>query len=179
VAQENGDIRKIEEAVEAMTKAMDDNYVPKEGRFMLTADGYIRIPPNPEKLDSPNPKAAFGAAKAPFFGVPACALAWLGCVMAGGAYKYGLYNFRDTEIAASTYHDAILRHLFLYFDGEDIDPESNAPHLAHIMACCALMLDATENGMLIDDRNETGVLRDVLKRSAEAFTDFKEEYDKG
>ena len=97
--------------------------------------------------------------------------------MAGGAYKYGAYNYRDTKIAASTYHDAIMRHFMLWADGEDIDPESNAPHLAHVMACAALMIDADATGMLTDDRNKTGTVRKLLDASKAAFTAFKETYD--
>ncbi len=129
-----------------------------------------------EKLTE-NPKAAFGAAKAPFFGIPMQAITQLGLVMAGGAHKYGKYNYRETRIAASTYHDAILRHFMLWADGEDIDPESKAQHLGHIMACCALMIDAEANDMLDDDRNKAGTMRDMLDQSAEAFKSFKEDYD--
>lgn len=127
--------------------------------------------------DTTNPKAAFGAAKAFFFGIPWSAIVWLGNVMAGGAYKYGVYNYRDTKIAASTYHDAIMRHFLLWADGEDTDRESGAPHLAHIMACCALYLDAYENGMATDDRSKTGQIHRLLQDSAETFADFKATHD--
>jgi hypothetical protein len=39
-----------------------------------------------------------------------------------------------------------------YVDGEDLDPESGMDHLAHIMACCAVLLDAKAAGKLNDDR---------------------------
>ncbi len=116
-------------------------------------------------VETENPKAGIGADKAPFFGVPSSALVAMGNVMAGGALKYGAFNYRDTRIAVSTYHDAILRHFHLYMDGEDCDPLDTTPpgsgvsHLAHIMACCALMIDAAENGMLDDDRSKTGKVR--------------------
>ena len=133
-----------------------------------------------------NPKAAFGAAKAPLFGIPWSAVAALGTVMGGGGYKYGLYNYRDTKIAASTYHDAIMRHFMLWADGEDVDPVevdgdpvpgSGVSHLAHIMACCALMMDAEANGMLDDDRSKTGNLRAVLDQSKQDYQTFCANYD--
>lgn len=47
---------------------------------------------------------------------------------------------------------ALLRHLWAWMRGEERDPESGLPHLAH-MACCALMLLAsTLRGVGEDDR---------------------------
>lgn len=120
-----------------------------------------------------NPKAAIGAAKAPFFGIPWTAVIEMGTVMDGGAYKYGAYNYRDTRISTTTYHDAILRHFMLWADGEDQDPESKASHLAHIMACCALMIDADCGDMLEDDRSTTGNVRWMLDYSAKTAREFR------
>ena len=120
-----------------------------------------------------NPKAAVGAAKAPFFGIPWTAVIEMGTVMDGGAYKYGAYNYRDSRISTTTYHDAILRHFMLWADGENTDPESKASHLAHIMACCALMIDARETDMLEDERSKTGVVRDMLDTSAHLANGFR------
>ena len=127
-----------------------------------------------ETLQAVNPKAAIGAAKAPFFGIPWTAIIEMGAVMDGGAFKYGAYNYRDTNISTTTYHDAILRHFMLWADGEDTDPESKASHLAHVMACCALMIDAQENGKLVDDRSKTGSVRPMLDRSAKMAREFRE-----
>jgi hypothetical protein len=80
-----------------------------------------------------------------------------------GARKYGKFNYRETPIAASTYEDAIERHLQLWFDGEDTDYESDASHLAHVIACCALLMDAQATGKLHDDRQKTGIVRDQLE----------------
>jgi len=122
-----------------------------------------------------NPKAAIGAAKAPFFGIPWTAVIEMGTVMDGGAHKYGAYNYRDTRISTTTYHDAILRHFMLWADGEDQDPESKCSHLAHIMACCALMIDADVGCMLEDDRSVTGSVRWMLDSSAKTAREFRQE----
>jgi hypothetical protein len=122
-----------------------------------------------------NPKAAIGAAKAPFFGIPWTAVIEMGTVMDGGAHKYGAYNYRDTVISTTTYHDAILRHFMLWADGEDNDPESKCSHLAHIMACCALMIDADCGDMLEDDRSITGNVRWMLDSSATTAREFRQE----
>lgn len=125
-----------------------------------------------------NPKKQFGALKAPMHCVPNTALIELNAVMGGGAHKYGIYNFRDTNIDAMTYIAAIRRHLFLWEDGEDIDDESRRSHLAHIMACCALALDAQWTGKLVDNRSKTGLTGTILRACAEDHNKFCEEYDK-
>ena len=99
-----------------------------------------------------NPKAAFGSAKPGTFAIPRLAIHMLGVVMSLGAYKYGLFNWRESRIASSTYVDAINRHLTQWVDGEDDDPESGVSHLAHIMACCSLVIDSKACDMLDDDR---------------------------
>ncbi len=71
----------------------------------------------------------------------------------GGADKYGIRNWLQDEILASTYVGAIMRHLKAWVEGEDQDPESGESPLTHIRACCAVVLDAEKHGTLIDDRN--------------------------
>ncbi len=71
----------------------------------------------------------------------------------GGADKYGERNWLIDHIKASTYVGAIRRHLKAWSEGEDLDPESGRPHLSHIRACCAIVLDAKAHGTLIDNRN--------------------------
>lgn len=70
-----------------------------------------------------------------------------------GADKYGICNWLKDKIKASTYVGAILRHLTAWALGQDIDPESGYSHLYHIRACCAILLDSSAHGTLIDDRN--------------------------
>ncbi len=54
-----------------------------------------------------------------------------------------------------TYISAMKRHIDRMMDGEDIDPESGAHHLGHVMANCAIVLDAQRHGMLVDNRVTT------------------------
>jgi hypothetical protein len=63
------------------------------------------------------------------------------------------------------YYDAAMRHLMAYFDGQDLDPESGLPHLAHVMACASILIDAKKNETLNDNRpkNETGNFRKPLR----------------
>lgn len=70
-----------------------------------------------------------------------------------GGDKYGIRNWRIDEIRASTYEGAIMRHFTAWARGQDLDPDSGKPHLTHLRACCAVVLDAQAHGKMLDDRN--------------------------
>lgn len=74
-------------------------------------------------------------------------------VMAHGADKYGVRNWRTQPVEARTYVGAMRRHLDAWADGQDADPDSGAAHLVHLAACCMVVLDAAAHGTLVDDRN--------------------------
>lgn len=67
------------------------------------------------------------------------ALMEIGRVAGFGAHKYARYNFAK-GYAWSLSYDALQRHLMAFWNGEDNDPESGLPHLAHAgWHCLALM----------------------------------------
>ena len=103
-----------------------------------------------------NPKTAAGSKKVPLHLVPPAAIHFLAMAMADGAKKYGPYNWRDAAISVSTYKAAAQRHWDAYWDGEDLALDSGVHHLAHAMACSALLLDALTVGKLVDDRPTKG-----------------------
>lgn len=70
--------------------------------------------------------------------LPPEALLAVSRVMAHGAEKYEAHNWRKVDDRAR-YVDALLRHLLAYLAGEDEDPDSGLPTLAHV-ACNALFL---------------------------------------
>jgi len=118
--------------------------------------------------DVVNPKEAAGSKKPGVWSVfPRWVSLLVGRVMETGASKYGKFNYRDSAIAASTYEDAMERHAQLWFDGEDNDPESGVSHLAHVIACATLLLDAQATGKLVDNRQKTGVVRRTLNELEE------------
>mgnify|MGYP001484229286 CR=1 FL=1 len=103
-----------------------------------------------------NPKTAVGASKVPLHLVPPSAKHYLALALADGARKYGPYNWRDHEISVSVYKAALERHMDAFWDGQDNAPDSGVHHVAHAMACCALILDALSVGKLNDDRPPAG-----------------------
>lgn len=103
-----------------------------------------------------NPKTLVGASKVPLHLVPPSAKHFLAEALGDGARKYGPYNWRDSKISISTYKAAMERHMDAFWDGEDYAADSGVHHVAHAMACCALILDAMSIDMLVDDRPTPG-----------------------
>jgi hypothetical protein len=68
-----------------------------------------------------------------------------------GARKYASWNWRK-GIQWSRVLDATLRHLNAFNDGEDIDPESGLPHLAHAMFGPMVLLRYSLEHKELDDR---------------------------
>ena len=110
-----------------------------------------------------NPKALIGMTKPPMSAVPPVALIHLGQAMKDGRIKYGPMNWRETEVSSSVYYDALMRHVLAWWDGQDFAEDSGCHHLAHAMACCAIILDAAASKSLKDDRPPKGHVADLIK----------------
>ena len=108
---------------------------------------YIHQPGYPDN----NPKSAVGMNKPSLGSIPPVALIHLGRAMAFGASKYGRMNWRENSVAKSVYYDAMMRHLMAWWDGEDTADDSGCHHLAHVMASCAIILDALEQKNAVED----------------------------
>lgn len=113
-------------------------------------------------LKDTNPKDAIGSQKLPLHLWPTTATA-MGCLgLMDGALKYGRANWRSAGVRASIYFDAANRHLAAWFEGESADPDSGLPHLAHALACLAIIVDAEAAGLLVDDRQIPGGHRRLM-----------------
>lgn len=113
-----------------------------------------------------NPKDLIGCDKLPLHLWPETATL-MGCLgLLDGMLKYGRSNWRESGVRASIYVDACKRHLNAWFEGEDFDPDSGLPHLAHALACLAILVDADANEKLVDDRMyaETPGYRELVTR---------------
>jgi Domain of unknown function (DUF5664) len=114
-----------------------------------------------------NPKTILGVTKPSLSKAPPVAMLYMALAFMDGAYKYGAYNWRSKKVTASIYVDAAMRHLQSWFDGEETDVEgSKLPHLAHALACIAILVDAKENAVLVDDRPPPGAMPRLLKEWA-------------
>lgn len=99
-----------------------------------------------------NPKDIVGVRKTPFSTLSGPILARMGVAMLEGALKYGRHNYRVVGVKASVYFDAFNRHVWAWYEGEDIDPESGEHHLIKAMTCLHVYLDAELRGIAVDDR---------------------------
>lgn len=111
-----------------------------------------------------NPKTRYGVAKPSMGVVPTDAMIHLMLAMQNGAKRYGPFNWRDNSVAGSVYYSAAMRHLMAWFDGEDVASDSGVHHIGHVMACCAIILDAYENGNLVDDRPKPGRFAELVDK---------------
>jgi hypothetical protein len=83
--------------------------------------------------------AKFDGGKAPWHLLPWGAVTSVVEVLGYGAKKYAPNNWQHVPEARDRYFSAAVRHLLAWRGGEDLDPESGLPHLAHA-ACCVLFL---------------------------------------
>lgn len=111
-------------------------------------------------LEDANVKTAAAAKKPRMAAVPPIAIMALGTAMQTGADKYGLFNWRDTNVTATVFYNAMLRHLEQWYSGEQHASDTGVHHLAHLMAGAAIILDAEMNNVFIDDRPEGEILGD-------------------
>lgn len=72
-------------------------------------------------------------------------------VMGLGATKYGVDNWRK-GLAWTRIAGALLRHIFAWLGGEDIDKESGESHLAHAACCIDFLLEFETTRTDLDDR---------------------------
>lgn len=115
------------------------------------------------KATTTNPKDLLGEKKAPLGQVCPVADAHESCAMLDGDLKYGFRNWREKNVVARIYIDAALRHIQAWAEGEEVAEDSGVHHLGHARACLGILLDAQENGNLIDNRAR-GVFGKVVKR---------------
>lgn len=124
-------------------------------------------------LPDMNPKtAAGGANKVPMHLVPPTAVAHMAMGFADGGLKYQPYNWAAEPVSASVYYGAAKRHMDAYWSGQDYSSDG-IHHLAHAMCCFAIILDASERGMLNDNRPPPFEFDAFLDRLAGALPDLK------
>jgi hypothetical protein len=111
-----------------------------------------------------NPKDAIGATKLPLHLVPATLKVYACLAFVEGAAKYGAYNWRVAGVRASIYKSALERHLEKWWNGEWEDPVTHVPHLASLIACAGILLDAKLCNKLTDDRPPAVALSEDVDR---------------
>ena len=117
-----------------------------------------------------NSKDAVGVRKRPLSTLPIQVLWRVGLAMLEGARKYGRHNYRGDGVRASVYFDAACRHIFDWWEGSDIDADSNLHEIDKAIAALMVLRDSMLQGNWTDDRppRACGVdARELNDRAAE------------
>jgi len=72
-------------------------------------------------------------------------------VLEFGAGKYGERNW-EKGMAWSRPFSALMRHMWAWWRGEQVDPETGITHLAHAGCCIIFMLSYERRAIGCDDR---------------------------
>lgn len=92
--------------------------------------------------------------KAEKFGLmPSGPLMEVAKVFGFGAGKYAPRNWEKGYSWRRSY-DALQRHLWQFWGGEDIDPESGVSHLAHAVFHCLALMEWSKTHPEKDDRSK-------------------------
>lgn len=127
-----------------------------------------------------NPKDIIGSGKLPLELVPDTIEAEVALSFLEGALKYGRFNWRIAGVRASIYRAALRRHEAKWWNGEDRDQKTRVKHLASIIACAGILLDAELCGKLVDDRPPSapiGKLIDEYDATVKHLKDLFKEHD--
>lgn len=72
-------------------------------------------------------------------------------VLTFGARKYNDRNW-EKGIAWNRVYGALQRHLFAWWNGQDLDPETGLSHLAHAGCCIVFLLEFEKTHRELDNR---------------------------
>src|SRR5689334_22262678 len=86
--------------------------------------------------------------------IPTHAMFGIGQALTYGEQKYtkdgvtGAFNYkRGKGLKWGQVASALLRHLFAWLGGEELDKESGLKHTWHMGACCVMLIDMTDSGI--------------------------------
>lgn len=122
-----------------------------------------------------NPKDSIGIKKVPISTVSGPVMMEVGLGMLEGALKYGRHNYREAGVRASVYYDATTRHLFDWWEGTDIDPDSGLNHITKAIASLTVLRDSMIRGNWNDDRPpkvKSGWIQELNKKAEEILAKY-------
>lgn len=121
-----------------------------------------------------NPKDSIGSKKLPLELVPDTIEVEVALAYLEGALKYGRYNWRVAGVRSSIYYAAMKRHQKKWWNGENGDKATRVKHLASIIACAGIVLDAELCGKLEDDRPPAAPISELIDSADERVAHLKE-----
>ena len=137
---------------------------------------YGAMPKTVSEVKDTNPKDAIGDKKVPLWLLSPIAKAHWALAQFAGMLKYGAWNWRKAGVRTSVYLSAIDRHKDKWMSGQKYDPADGTHHLANIMACCAILMDAEAAGKLTDDRPPSVDVESTYRFVEERMAELREKY---
>ena len=93
----------------------------------------------------------YNKGKLPMHLVPPKAIKALASVLEKGMDKYPARNW-EAGTNYSVPYASLMRHLLAFWEGENLDPESNLPHTYHILMNAAMLVEYETLNKDFDDR---------------------------
>jgi hypothetical protein len=124
----------------------------ENSNFEPISDMYVRaanIIEQEQRQDEPGKKYDHG--KPRYDLLPPDVLAEVVKIFTDGAEKYGERNW-EAGMSWSRPFAAAMRHLWAFWDRQNIDPESGSPHLAHAIVNLIFLMDYQGRDVGTDDR---------------------------
>jgi hypothetical protein len=134
----------------------------------------VKKPAKKYDMKLTNPKDAIGSSKLPLGLAPDTIEVEVALAYLEGALKYGRFNWRVAGVRASIYRAALGRHLAKWWNGQAEDPKTRVKHLASIIACAGILLDAELCGKLNDDRPPSAPISDLIDGYEDRVKHLKE-----
>lgn len=121
-----------------------------------------------------NPKDAVGTRKWRQFSVIPMTVIWeIGVAMLEGARKYGRHNYREVGVRGSVYVDAAIGHISQWWEGEDLDPDTQLSHITQAITTLIVIRDSMIRGNFVDDRppkaDVAGIRENLQERVDDIF----------
>ena len=126
-----------------------------------------------------NPKDRVATSRLDLSLFPDTAVAYGALAMTEGDAKYGGYNYREAGVRASVYVAAARRHLAKWFNGEWCDSRTGVPHLASVLGCVGILVDAIECDKLNDDRPPRCGISGMIEVMEKTVSHIRELYPDG
>lgn len=142
-------------APEAMLQLILDSHTNKEPALVLSSDNKVVFDFAPSSdgkiVEGFAPK--FDATKVRVDLLPIDPMLQIANVFGFGAKKYFANSYRQGEtVVWSRTYGSIMRHMMAFWSGEDKDPESGLPHLAHAGTQLFILMEHAAHNQNKDDR---------------------------
>lgn len=123
----------------AVVDPEDTNVVKQHPQYFGTYGLSGSVPKDTEEMRETGRK--FDSGKLQYGLLPPKALKEVVKVLTIGAVKYDKNNWQKVPDAQYRYYDALHRHLWDWFEGQQYDPETGINHLAHAMCNLLFLLE--------------------------------------